>query len=364
MQRDKAIDALKGLAVVLVVAGHAIPTAAAVFHGGPSLMKGDGFWVPVTTMADPIHSLVYAFHMPLFAFVSGVVLWPGRGRSFLQDISRRAAGLLIPYAAWFFVTYAVLRLATGASSAPPAVSDMAMGRGGLWYLYALFVCVLLLGGIARLKASRWLLPLSALAAMGTDLVVAVPNAFHLSSVLWIYPFVVLGYLLAPMREWVVRRRVTIGLAALVAFVPLYVLRHPSTVPGRSAVERLAVSMHASGMHGGAILVILVRYLCAAAAVLGLYALYSGARVPAIDAQAWLGRRSLGIYAVHGPLQLWLVVSGVRTALALFGASLALSVLTVIALERIPLTNAVLLGRMRVGALRLNWPGKIAEHRAE
>ncbi len=86
MQRRTDIDAAKGLAILLVVFGHLVARAdPAGVH-----------WY------EPLRRAVYAFHMPFFLYLSGLVAarsgalfvplaaWPGLAR-------RRAVRLLVPF---------------------------------------------------------------------------------------------------------------------------------------------------------------------------------------------------------------------------------------------------------------------------
>ena len=76
-QRDDRIDALRGLAIALVVLGHSLVRmlpASATAAPGLQFEAGLG-WVPVSMMANPLLNVIYSFHMPLFAFLSGFVLF-------------------------------------------------------------------------------------------------------------------------------------------------------------------------------------------------------------------------------------------------------------------------------------------------
>jgi len=355
--RDISMDALKGLAIALVVLGHAIPVATEVAHGGPGLYPVNrSAWVPLATATSLWFSLVYSFHMPLFAFVSGYVMWPPRARSFWSQLLRSTRGLLVPYMAWLFVYYLVARLIN--RDAWPAIGgvlvDAVAGRSGLWYLYALFMCTLVIAGLARLPYSRWTIPASVVlvftaAAMYLALVsTTLPAMLYLADTLWIYPFVVLGYLVACKRDLLVRhRRLVLGLA-LATFVPLFYLRYPIYA---DELQPLTPFMQAAGATVTYAVTKLVAYTCASAAVLGLFAVYAGRAGAAIRSQAWLGRRSLGVYAVHGVVLTSLVSAGVRNPPILFVVSLGASVLITILIERIPLLSSFLLGQPRMGAQR-------------
>jgi len=359
LSRDQSLDALRGLAIILVVLGHAILDAGAVLRGGPGMVNMGPFWIPLSTASNVPLSLLYTFHMPLFAFISGLVMWPPRRAPLAGGITGRVRGLLIPYMAWFLVLYAANWSPRPAGGFGPALLDAALGRGGLWYLYALFVCATAVLCLARARGSRFTLPVSALVAIlcSTGWIFAVPNVFYLSNVLWIYPFVVLGYMVAPLRAYVLEHRWHVAAAGLAIFLPLFYLRYPVHVPSLQPINRLASATGTSGGIGARVLgsalpvlAALLPYACAAAAVLALYGLYAGRGGRVIDAQAWLGRKSLGVYAMHGPIVWWLASHGLRQVVVLTIASLGLAAIATALLERTPLLGAALLGR-RTGGVR-------------
>jgi len=182
------------LAITLVVLGHAILDSAAVLHAGPGMIDMGPFWIPLAAARSLPLNLLYSFHMPLFAFVSGIVMWPPRGRSVAQGVMSRARSLLVPYIAWFVILYATHWSPHPQGGFGPALVDALLGRDGLWFLYALFVCSAVVLWLERVPHSRWVLSAAALVALASSSgwAFAVPNVLYLSGVLWIFPFVVLG----------------------------------------------------------------------------------------------------------------------------------------------------------------------------
>lgn len=95
-QRIAYIDALKGFIIILVVLAHVIAW---------SYTDLDGFQSDIAM--SWLFQLIYAFHMPLFFFVSGMLAYRSLAHSTLTDIVRkRTMQLLLPYiAATLFVTF-------------------------------------------------------------------------------------------------------------------------------------------------------------------------------------------------------------------------------------------------------------------
>ncbi|MDR3686262.1 MAG: acyltransferase family protein [Coriobacteriia bacterium] len=354
MPRDNSVDALRGLAIALVVLGHAILDSAAVLHGGPGMIDMGPFWIPLATAWSLPLNVLYSFHMPLFAFVSGLVMWPPRGRSLAEGIASRARSLLVPYFAWFVILYATNWSPHPSGGFGPALLDALLGRDGLWFLYALFVSTAVVLCLERVARPRWVLSLAALVAIAcsSGFAFAVPNVLYLSDVLWIFPFVVLGYLMGPFKSHVIEHGRLVAASGFVVFMPLFAMRYPVEVASLQPINRLTALLGRSAPGGTtpgltvSSLSVLLPYACGCAAVVALYGLYLGRTGTAIDIQAWLGRKSLGIYAMHGPVVWWLASHGVRDVAVLTSVSLGLCVLATALLERIPLLQAVLLGQRR------------------
>ena len=275
-------------------------------------------------------------------------MWPPRNRSLGVEILNRAKGLLVPYFAWFVIIFAITQLAIPWPSAQfnAALFGALIGRGGLWYLYALFLAVVVVRCLSLLPGSKYVLAATAVvaAALNSGVFFELPNVLHLSNTLWIYPFVVLGFLLGPLREKVPAHRLSIFLVAGAAFVPLFYLRYPVHVQSLQPAQRIAIALFEAGIRGGFVLNVILPTACASAAIIALFALYAGRGGRAIDLQAWFGTRSLGIYAIHGPILILMTRAGVRNVFVLFAVALGLSAVMTAGLQRIPVLDLILLGQ--------------------
>jgi fucose 4-O-acetylase-like acetyltransferase len=131
--RDGFLDCLKGFAILTVVAGHTFQGATPDF---------DEYW--------PFR-FIYAFHMPMFMFVSGMTAAfffqrqifqrqtsvPFDISVFLQDLWKKAQRLLVPFLTWAAVGYA-LNASTDFVSYMTKVIQFP--DNGLWFLPVLFQC--------------------------------------------------------------------------------------------------------------------------------------------------------------------------------------------------------------------------------
>ena len=64
MKRNISIDSIRGLAIVLMVFGHCIQC------GSGQLFFDNHFYFDIF-----LYKVIYSFHMPLFAFVSGLFIY-------------------------------------------------------------------------------------------------------------------------------------------------------------------------------------------------------------------------------------------------------------------------------------------------
>lgn len=87
-ERNPQIDALKGWAIFLVILGHTI------------------FWIDQTKAgSNLIFNIVYTFHVPLFFFVSGYLVYGRFGPTTLTWIKKKFMGIIIPYIIFTFVYF-------------------------------------------------------------------------------------------------------------------------------------------------------------------------------------------------------------------------------------------------------------------
>lgn len=89
-QRIEYIDILKGLAIFLVVMGHVLAWS---YNDWGSATKQNN-------IGTILWNVIYSFHMPLFTFVSGYVVFNPKKTYMIPDISKRLVQYLVPF---FFV---------------------------------------------------------------------------------------------------------------------------------------------------------------------------------------------------------------------------------------------------------------------
>lgn len=136
-RRDRSIDSLRGLAIVLVVAGHVIGGDASQ---GMEVGESSGWRHAYEVLADG----AVPYSMPIFAAVAGFVFALTESRrdmSASQFMLRKAQRLLVPMVV-VGTAYIAVQLATGTLSGSPArawLELLATGYAHFWFLQALFV---------------------------------------------------------------------------------------------------------------------------------------------------------------------------------------------------------------------------------
>jgi fucose 4-O-acetylase-like acetyltransferase len=140
------VDETRGLGIALVVFGHTLRGLSAA-----NMLSDAPFWAL-------LDHFIYAFHMPLFFFVSGLFLLPGRDEPYLTFAQRRLLRLGYPYLIWATAQTLIQCLLSRYTN--HAVSFDAVLRIGFdppmqfWFLYALFLQVLWIGLCAKLRLGR------------------------------------------------------------------------------------------------------------------------------------------------------------------------------------------------------------------
>lgn len=181
------IDYAKGIAILLVVLGHAFPDASAV--GGA---KNDYIRV--------LREFIYQFHMPLLFFISGMLsgrilrLQDYKGRC--EYIKDRCLRLLVPYFA-IAIMYLPFKMALSSFANQPydiyGIWKILLGEnpdGGLWFLYALFLIQAAMALIVKREDVRAFLLVGILAGLLT--IVFQTHWYWVDDAIFYFSFVMMG----------------------------------------------------------------------------------------------------------------------------------------------------------------------------
>jgi fucose 4-O-acetylase-like acetyltransferase len=296
------------------------------------LLGGTHYTLPWSVQVVAV-DLTYAFALPMFGFVTGLTLFYSRYSGW-DLVKARARTLLVPYAAWLAVGAALLAVRTGIVAVPGYLVSGTVSAGAsasLWYLYALFVCVCV---FATCRSDRALIVTACIA----PLVMAALAWEHVDvlefrDAAWLYAPLVVGYLVAKYRPR------HLALPALAVFALAF--------PFVAEVSPWALVFARLPIMPGELLYSVARVVGGIAGCLAVYEV----RVPLAPLE-WLGKRTLGIYALHSVVGQFAQARGVNSVW--LAASLALigSAALTLAIEQVPVARTFLLGQ---GSLRRRAP---------
>lgn len=170
-QRDPFLDNAKYLIILLVGIGHA--------------------WAPLrddSRAADALYLLVYTFHMPAFALISGYLSRSFTGRP--GQIRRLVTGIAVPY----LVCEVVFTLFMRELANPGQEFSVQQPNFALWFLAALFIWRLTTPMWQRLRMP---VPIALAVGLAASVTPTVGEDFNMMRVLQFLPFFVLGLQLRP-----------------------------------------------------------------------------------------------------------------------------------------------------------------------
>lgn len=175
-QRNNEIDAVRGMAIVLVVIGHIIQ-----------------YQNPTSYNSDLTFRVIYSFHMPLFYFVSGVVtsIYSKAADKNLHLFMKRTWGLLYPWGVWTLIVFTFFYIRD------PISFPFAKAIAFYWFLPVLYVCHIILFFLTathnnKEKIFHNIFPLSAILL----LLVLLSNDFWISSIRFHAVYFAAGYIIA------------------------------------------------------------------------------------------------------------------------------------------------------------------------
>lgn len=132
------IDILRGIAILLVVLGHAVAKE--------NIVTADSRW------CNEIYNFIYSFHMPLFFIISGFCFT--RYSCYWKFLIRKCRYLLIPYFSFCFLTMAAQRLLPFFTLVEndflQEIKQIFLYGGSIWFVYALFEIMIIFPVIARI----------------------------------------------------------------------------------------------------------------------------------------------------------------------------------------------------------------------
>lgn len=137
-RRVAFLDVAKGVAISLVVFGHVL---------GGALARN---WIDPPKAAELIYKFIYTFHMPFFFIVSGALAIDHIRRAPFDAFISRCCSIAWPYILWSAIFIAIqsdlarfLLFPPSDTSAAASLWRVLLGQTS-WFLWALFICQVLL----------------------------------------------------------------------------------------------------------------------------------------------------------------------------------------------------------------------------
>lgn len=331
------VDAVRGLAICLVVVGHVLQFG--------SHERFDYF-------TNPVFVTIYTFHMPLFILISGYLGAGALSRlSYPKLVTSRLRSIVVPFVLWTLVlavTFGLFILLRGdglplVPMAKHFVGALVFPERGLWFLWVLFLCYCL-AGLAWQLPARWRWPAVALL---TAAVWAVPLNLQLAwtQLKWMLPFFLAGVAAKQFTAALSRHATLLLAVSAVAFVVLRFFWHRDDSVYLNRMQFVGSPVALAGH-------LAFRYAIALAGSVALILLVRlASHHMSLDFMAKLGTASLGIYTVQQIFANELGNFPAPTGAAFsFGyvplvvvAMVAVSYAATVAIGRWPLASELLLG---------------------
>lgn len=291
MKRNQKIDEIKGLAVLFVIIGHCIQCCS-----GASFYESESYFY------YPLFELIYTFHMPLFAMISGFLFfYTVQKRNLKEVLLNRWNTLVIPIISWGTINYASKIFI----KIEPIYLESAIKEycwtilSTLWFLWAILFCSCVISVCYYICPSQK--PKNSLIVLSVFMLFSllITDRFNLGYAKFLFPFFAVGFYLNQYKVWEIvkvklfinSKYCTLGLLAVYLF--LFVLFNRETFIYTSGVcvigkERIV----------GQLFNDVLRWVIGFAGILLFVRIFS-----AIDFHsaklAKIGQESLGMYIVNG-----------------------------------------------------------------
>lgn len=196
-KRLSHLDLLKFFAISSVVLGHSVEQTT-----------GSDFWT------NPIWSVIYAYHMPLFMMLCGFFFGSSLKRSLGEMLRNKSIQLLIPSITMTVLIYGAILL-TGFNPAPDIfMPDFTSAINVLWFLKCVFLCYLIA------YVSIKLLRNAIIAALITSVLLIILPGGDMVNLNFLLPMFWLGHILKGANSWVERNHKVLLASSAVAFITM------------------------------------------------------------------------------------------------------------------------------------------------
>jgi fucose 4-O-acetylase-like acetyltransferase len=222
--RNRTLDIMKGIGILLVVFGHAIGRQLPNFSD------------------NPVYRVIYTFHMPLFFFISGYVMYETIRGSRFQWLKNKLACLIIPHlifsSIFYFMVYfdiPYLNINHQMVPFPKWLIQSDLLNQGEWFLYSLFTCfclLLLVNWVDRRFSNKtfWIFTITLIIILGVFVIPSQQNWFRYDELKYFGPIMIMGYLVARHKTYLHRFLTTACIISLIFFPVLAMNRNEDLRP--------------------------------------------------------------------------------------------------------------------------------------
>ncbi|WNR43507.1 acyltransferase family protein [Paenibacillus roseipurpureus] len=331
-KRNLELDALKGLAILLVIIGHAIQYNISDFK------------------TNPFFNFIYSFHMPLFIFISGIISYftvsiESIGDS-LNVLAKKFKTLVIPFLSWYFIVNFLLREDfLKESFSEYSLKIIKFPDFGLWFFWVLFLCFLVLVLIKTIqifvsKIKKGLLEVFFYYFVTVIIMFLPIGTLGLNLLKWYFPFFISGFLLSKYKGSLSRFSEKAAQISLVLF-PILLTQYKRLLD-------LDFIHYLHGLNGHIIIAINLsyRYLIGFVGIMVMFIIIKEIkRFKIFEKLVWLGNRTMEIY----PLQFYFVnIVGTNYVLRNLGVSvLTVSAATIISLSASLMISCLLIRKSQL-----------------
>lgn len=184
--RDVLLDFIRGLATILVVLGHTIQFCS----GKVSRQEGLFFY-------NKLFILIYSFHMPLFAILSGYsFFFSSKKREVTELITHQIKTLILPIVSWNLLEFLLLNILgnfKGLSFYPLVKKFFSNTIYSFWFLWGIFFCSMIIVSIEKLIKINWLrTSIYCFVLIIGHLII--PAKYNLYLYFFLYPFFLTGFM--------------------------------------------------------------------------------------------------------------------------------------------------------------------------
>lgn len=179
MERNRTVDFVKGILIVLVVFGHGLQ-----FCFGSGYENADLFF------DDYLFRAIYTFHMPLFMFISGYFFYHSNQKRCTIVVISKLKSIGIPFLTFSFIIYA-LTFWFSQMNTFYFSHFFIMMRNNMWFLSSLLLNCLVVASVSHLCrnkcGSQWVLTFLVF------LTFFIPGSIIPDTHIFMFPYFLLGY---------------------------------------------------------------------------------------------------------------------------------------------------------------------------